>query len=197
MHNLLATRSTCAAASTTRGTGAGAGIGTAMSAGAISPAARFRFHGVPCIQRRDELEIPTLQLWASPNVPRFCTLHFWRHDQHLITAVSATDECSILQLGIQISFSCTSRAIWHEVHSFSKFNQLSAVRLAYMQFASCATVTTNLTLWPQIFLRAPRRNGRMGRLEGTSHFSLSSNALFITLTCFCISRTVTSMVSFD
>ena len=69
------------------------------------------------LQRREELEIPTLQLWASPHVPRF--VHStWRHDQHLITAVSDTDECSILPQ--------TNLLVLH------------------LQFVSCAPVTTDL-----------------------------------------------------
>ena len=66
------------------------------------------------------------------------------HDQHLITAISDANECSILPLGIQFRLSCTSRSNRHEVHSFSQFNQLSAVRLTSMQFMRCAPVTTNL-----------------------------------------------------
>ena len=113
MHNLLPAQSTCTAATTTGGSGAGAGMGTAMSAGAsaaISPAARFGFHGVP-LPRREELEFPTLQLWASPNIPRPVN-STGRHDQHLIDAVSDTDECSILPLAIQFCLSFTSRSTW-------------------------------------------------------------------------------------
>ena len=117
----------------------------AMSAGsasaAISPAARFGFHGAHF--NVEEVEIRTLQLWESPHIPRF--VHStWRHDQHLVNAASDTDECSILPLGIQFCLSCTSKSNWQEVHSFSKFNQLSAVRLASIQFVSCAPDTTSL-----------------------------------------------------
>ena len=57
--------------------------------------------------------------------------------QHLVAAISDTDECSFLPLGIQFRLSCTSRSNRHEIHSFSKFNQLSAIRFANMQLISC------------------------------------------------------------
>ena len=148
------------------------------------------------LQRHEEFEIPTFQLWASPNIPRL--VHSTcGHDQHLITAISDANECPILPLGIQFRLSCTSRSNPHEVDSFSKFNQQSAVRLASMQFKRCASVTTNLIPqhpFPRVF-HEKCQNG-MSRRYFSFH-SLYSNALFITLTCFCISRTVTSLVPFD
>ena len=105
------------------------------------------------LQHHEEFEIQTFRLWTSPNIPRF--VHSTcGHDQHLITAISNANECSILPLRIQFRLSCTSKSNRHEVHWFSKFNQLSAVQLTSMQFIRCAPVTTNLIprpSFPRVF----------------------------------------------
>ena len=133
------------------------------------------------LQRREKLNVPPLRFWTPPNISRL--LHYTgRHDQHLVAAISDTDECSILPLGIQFRLSCASKSNRHKTQTFSKFNQLSAVQFASMQLVSCASITTNLIHRHQsssVF----HEKRQDGCLEGTSHFTLSSNALFITLTC--------------
>ena len=96
------------------------------------------------VQCREELEMPTLQLWASPNILRSVP-STWRHDQHLITAVSDTDECSILPLGILFyAYLAPPGRLGMKYIRSPEFNQLSTVPLASMQFVSCAPLTTSL-----------------------------------------------------
>ena len=168
-----------------------------MSAGsasaAISPAAGFGFHCVPFNVVR--LEIPWFQLRASPHVPRF--VHStWRHDQHLITANSDPDECTALPLWIHFCLSYTSRSNWHDVHSLSKFTQLSALQLTSMQFERCAPVTTNLIPRQQPSCVNKAHQDRMCEWDFTPHSLLPTQSSSLGV-CFCISRTVTSWVPFD
>ena len=81
-----------------------AGTGTATSAGLPSLPPQVR---IPrrALHLREEFGIPALGLWASPHVPG--PVHTTRRDdQHFVTSVSDSNECSTIPLGIQF----TSRA---------------------------------------------------------------------------------------
>ena len=98
-----------------------------MSAGsasaAISPAAGFGFHGVPFNVMRNSKS-------QHSNSGRLRT--FLVSYTPLVVMISISSLRSLMpmnapscHLGFQFRLSCTSRSNRHEVHSFSKFNQLS------------------------------------------------------------------------
>ena len=104
-----------------------------MCQGCISPAAGFVFRGPfdvvwnSVAQRSDSGRVRTFHVLYT---------HTRCHDQHFITAVSGSNACTIMPLGIPFCVSCTCRTDWHEVHPFPKFNKLFAVRLTSMQLCT-------------------------------------------------------------
>ena len=186
MYTLRTALSTVAAATTTRGTGAGAGIGTAMSAGSACHLCRCKVRAPRrSLQRREELEISSLQLWACPHVPLF--VHFtWGHDQHLITAVSDPNECSILPPGTQRYLSCNSQSNWNEIHSFSKVNQLSEVHQhAVRKLCDSHYQLDTLT---SAFPHAPRGTPRLDALQISKLHSLLQRTLHHSSLSLCFTQ---------
>ena len=179
MYNLLAALSTGAAANTTRETGAGAGIGTA-----ISPSAGFGFHGVPFNVVKNSKSHRS----NSGRLQSFLILYTPLGVTISISSLRSLIPMNAPSCHVGSNFACPAPPGRIVICGTARQH---AVR------EHCAR-QDQLDTFTSTFPRAPRRTPGLDAVKvPQTPRSLSSNELFITLTCFCHSRTVTSMVPFD
>ena len=110
-----------------------------LASAAISPAAGFGFHGVPFNVMRNSKS----QRSNSGRLRTFLVLY-----TPLVVMISISSLRSLMPMNapschLGSNFACLAPP-GRIGMKYSKFNQLSAVRLTSMQFVSCAPVTTNL-----------------------------------------------------